>query len=214
MKVYVASSWRNNGQPLVVKALCEAGHEVYDFKNPEEDHHGFHWSDVGMSSYDRETNGPVPLEEYRAGIEHPIAIEGFSRDFDAMQWADACVLVLDCGRSAHLELGWFVGQGKPTCILFTNPDEVVPELMYRMVGGLAGTIDEAVGWVTQHDKAQWPQDLRVAINILMADATKSMSAVMVREAMSERWPGAWPLVSWLDIHDEMTAMYGSAGEGS
>ena len=33
-KIYVASSWRNAFYPDVVKALREAGHEVYDFRNP------------------------------------------------------------------------------------------------------------------------------------------------------------------------------------
>ena len=33
-RVYVASSWRNQYFPEVVKRLREAGHEVYDFRNP------------------------------------------------------------------------------------------------------------------------------------------------------------------------------------
>lgn len=34
MKIYVASSWRNQYQPEVVATLRAVGHEVYDFKNP------------------------------------------------------------------------------------------------------------------------------------------------------------------------------------
>ena len=33
-KIYVASSWRNEYYPEVVEKLREAGHEVYDFRNP------------------------------------------------------------------------------------------------------------------------------------------------------------------------------------
>lgn len=33
-RIYVASSWRNNVQPLVVQTLRVAGLDVYDFKNP------------------------------------------------------------------------------------------------------------------------------------------------------------------------------------
>ena len=33
-KIYVASSWRNEYYPEVVRQLREAGHEVYDFRNP------------------------------------------------------------------------------------------------------------------------------------------------------------------------------------
>ena len=33
-KIYVASSWRNEYYPEVVEKLREAGHEMYDFRNP------------------------------------------------------------------------------------------------------------------------------------------------------------------------------------
>ena len=36
MKIYVASSWRNERHPGVVELLRIAGHEVYDFRNPED----------------------------------------------------------------------------------------------------------------------------------------------------------------------------------
>lgn len=34
-KVYVASSWQNEYQQLIVSFLRRKGHEVYDFMNPE-----------------------------------------------------------------------------------------------------------------------------------------------------------------------------------
>ena len=37
MHIYVASSWRNTYYPEVVQALRDAGHEVYDFRNPPTD---------------------------------------------------------------------------------------------------------------------------------------------------------------------------------
>jgi len=45
-RIYVASSWRNPYQPEVVAALRKAGHEVYDFRNPEDNPGGFHWADT------------------------------------------------------------------------------------------------------------------------------------------------------------------------
>lgn len=36
MRIYVASSWRNTHQPEVVAKLRELGHEVYDFREPED----------------------------------------------------------------------------------------------------------------------------------------------------------------------------------
>jgi hypothetical protein len=139
MKIYVASSWRNNYQPEVVAALRAAGHAVYDFKNPSEDWHGFHWSAIqeGWESW--------TFEEYMQALEHDLAIKGFSSDMDAMKWADACVLVLPCGRSAHLELGWFVGQGKKTCILH-HGDMLEPELMSKMCDAQFDDLKDVVDW--------------------------------------------------------------------
>jgi hypothetical protein len=63
-------------------------------------------------------------------LAHPIAEAGFKNDMDALRDCDGCVLVLPCGRSAHLELGWAVGAGKRTCVLEPEPCEA--ELMYAM----------------------------------------------------------------------------------
>ena len=46
-----------------------------------------------------------------------------------MRWADACVLLLPCGASAHLEAGWFSGAGKPVAVV--APEIREPELMYK-----------------------------------------------------------------------------------
>ena len=48
MKIYVASSWRNEHQQRVVKLLEEKGHEVYDFKHPNGDNNGFSWGEVDI----------------------------------------------------------------------------------------------------------------------------------------------------------------------
>lgn len=106
MKVYVASSWRNEHQQGVVKLLRDAGHEVYDF--------------------------------------HERAVRGFNTDFEAMKTADACVLVMPCGRSAHLEAGWFIGQHKPTVILIPEDTAFEPELMYAMAYAVCGTVPDVI----------------------------------------------------------------------
>ena len=134
MKIYVASSWRCAAQPRVVIALREAGHEVYDFRNPTEDNQGFHWSEIDP---DWQNWNPA---RYRSALRHRVAEQGFRYDFDAMHWAYDCVLVLPSGRSAHLEAGWFVGQGKPLHILTLEKCE--PELMYKMATSLCLDINE------------------------------------------------------------------------
>ena len=138
-RIYVASSWRCADQPFVVEVLRTLGHEVYDFRNPP-NKTGFAWSEIDPAWLGWD------IDTYRELLDHQRAVEGFASDFDAMQWADTFVLVLPCGRSAHLELGWAVGQGKRTAILLSQ-DKFEPELMYRMVDKLATSIGELLTWV-------------------------------------------------------------------
>lgn len=137
MKIYVASSWRNQKQPEVVKALREAGHEVYDFRNPEPGNHGFQWSEI-----DPNWQQWSP-EQFREALHHSVAEKGFILDFDALRDCDAAVLVMPCGRSAHLELGFAVGAGKPTAILLSDAE---PELMYKMTWARCVNLEELLTW--------------------------------------------------------------------
>lgn len=134
--VYVASSWRNDTQPLVVRLLREAGFRVYDFKDPTNDKGAFRWSDLGIEPPEGWT--PEHCIEF---LEHPRAYEGFRQDFDAMQAADACVLVLPAGRSANLESGWFVGKGRPLIVL---KDHGTPDLMYKMAAAIVPRVEQIV----------------------------------------------------------------------
>src|SRR5690606_12335118 len=103
---YVASYWRNEIQPAVVRVLREACHEVYDFRYPRPGDHGFHWSEI-----DPEWKSWSP-EQFGNSLDHHVVRNAFRSAMTALERCDACVLVLPCGRSAHLELGWAVGAGK------------------------------------------------------------------------------------------------------
>lgn len=124
MKIYIASSWRNRERVNEVDGLLKSrGHETFNFTNPGEHSalpYGFHWTEI-----DHKWKEWTPAE-YRDALKHEIALAGLSQDFNAMQWADACVAVQPFGRSASLELGWFIGQGKPAVVIL---DDGEPELM-------------------------------------------------------------------------------------
>ena len=136
-RIYLASSWRNPYQPAAVEALTQAGHEVYDFRNPPNGVKGFAWSDI-----DPEWTG-WKAEQYRGLLTtHPIAARGYLTDFRGMEWADTCVLLLPCGRSAHLEGGWFAGRGKRLIIWTRDGEE--PELMALMANAICVDIDEVL----------------------------------------------------------------------
>ena len=136
MKIYVASSWRNEYQPAIVVLLRKAGHEVYDFRSPIEGNGGFHWSDIDKDWLQWEP------QQYKKALSHPIAEAGFKSDFDAMKWADACVMVLPCGRSANTEAGWMKGAGKKVFVFIPIPQE--PELMYKIYDDIITDYHELV----------------------------------------------------------------------
>jgi hypothetical protein len=177
MKVYVASSWRNAFQRYVVNRLREAGHNVYDFRNPAPNQKGFSWSEIDPKW--KTWTGKRFIEV----LDHPLAREGFRHDITALDECDACVLVLPCGASAHLELGEANGAKKKTAVLFPDPllvqvilseDQdgtitlgkpsndrpmeyypaarhlnIEPELMYKMVGCVTDDLETVVEFLKE-----------------------------------------------------------------
>lgn len=134
-RIYLASSWRNEQQPDLVRQLRGWGHEVYDFRNPPHRDGGFAWSDIDKGWKDWSAHG------FREKLlNDPIASHGYLADYRAMEWADTVVCLLPCGRSAHLELGWAAGRGKRTVVVLADGCE--PELMYLMCGHLVVSPEE------------------------------------------------------------------------
>ena len=135
-RIYVASSWRNERQPEIVRALRSAGNQVYDFRNPPHGDSAFSWRDLDPDWQN------WSAEKYRALLStHPVASHGFISDLRGMMWAGTCVLVAPCGRSAHLELGWFCGVGKRTIVLLADGE---PELMLLLASNLCTTVREVI----------------------------------------------------------------------
>ena len=129
LRVYTASSWKNDRYPSVVRAIRGEGFQVYDFRNPEPDGGaGCHWTEI-----DAGWRGWTP-GRFRAALDHPLARRGFGSDYAGMDWADACALVLPSGRSSHTEAGWMKGRGKPTFVLLADGQE--PELTYKLFDGV------------------------------------------------------------------------------
>ena len=116
----------------------EAGHDVYDFRNPGPGDHGFGW---------RQCATPEQLKDPRAFrdevLAHPVAAAAFAKDMGALTRADATVLVLPCGRSAHLELGIATGALQTTIVLLDDPISE-PELMYLACNRMCVSIEEVV----------------------------------------------------------------------
>jgi len=124
-KIYLASSWRNPNQQRAVEILRNAGHGVYDFRNPVHGNVGFSWSEIDPDWLD------WTPQRFIEGLSSQIAVDGFSLDKAALDWCDTCILLLPCGRSAHLEVGYAIGKGKQTLIVLDN-ERFEPELMYLL----------------------------------------------------------------------------------
>lgn len=124
-RIYIASSWKNNFIDEAASFLMKSGHEVFDFRNPNgNSKYSFSWSNIdpNWKSWD--------MKQYQEGLKHPFAENGFKMDFEAMNWADVCLLILPSGRSAHTEAGWMKGVGKRVFVYSPKPEE--PELMYKI----------------------------------------------------------------------------------
>jgi hypothetical protein len=148
-RIYLASSWRNPYQAEVLAALRAAGHAVYDFKNPAPGISGFGWRQCGDPPPEVNEQGKMRPAEWRRVLNHPRAREGFALDYGrpapgdtplGMRWATVGVLLLPCGNSAHLELGWLIGSGLP-CFVYCPPEVewVEPELMHLLAHPTSGS---------------------------------------------------------------------------
>lgn len=108
MKIYMASSWKNE---KVVKAvtniLRETGFDVDNFTDNANGRFVFHYLEIGEI---HTLNAISFLKDERAQ-------KAFQEDKKWLDWADVVVLVLPAGRSAHLEAGYIKGQGKHLVIL-------------------------------------------------------------------------------------------------
>jgi len=137
VKIYVASSWRNEFQPGVVESLRSQGHDVYDFRGEE----GFSWREV-----DENWINWTP-EQYLKGLSHPCAERGFNRDMKALRWCEACVYVMPCGPSASMEMGWAKGAGK--LVVAYIPGLREPDLMVKMADFVTTEMNRVIAYLTE-----------------------------------------------------------------
>jgi nucleoside 2-deoxyribosyltransferase len=103
--------------------------------HPKPGQPGFSWGDIAKAwRY-------WSPQRFINALASATAFQGYSQDKEALDWCDTCVLLLPCGRSAHLEAGYAIGQGKPTLIVL-DEDKFEPELMYLLAGKVVPHIDQ------------------------------------------------------------------------
>lgn len=125
MRIYIASSWRNQYYPQILDLLRDERHEVYDFKDEKT---RFYWGDLDPEW------GTWTQAQWFEAMKDSLAQRGFNADLGALTNCHVCVIVNPCNKSAHLEGGFAKGLGKR--LIIYSPEEMEPELMYCMADHL------------------------------------------------------------------------------
>jgi len=126
MKIYIASSWKNEFQvKALAKMLRNDGHEVDAFCEKHKGRYVFHFSELGDMTF---INAITFLQDERSQ-------KAFKEDKKWIDWAETIILLLPAGKSSHLEAGYAKGQGKKLYIVGSFPDGEF-DVMYGFADGL------------------------------------------------------------------------------
>lgn len=132
--IYLIGSLRNPQVPIIAQQLRAEGYEVFD-----------DWYAAGPEADDK-------WREYEQGRgrSYTEALDGlaarhvFSFDFEHLHQCQSAVLVLPAGKSAHLELGFTIGAGRPGYVLLDTPDrwDVMYKFATAVVTSMEGLLHE------------------------------------------------------------------------
>ena len=107
MKIYIASSWKNEQIVwTLAQELRHKGHEVDAFVDSSSGRYVFHFSEIGNL---KELNAINFLKDERSQ-------KAFKEDKKWLDWCECCLLLLPAGNSSHLEAGYAKGQNKKLVI--------------------------------------------------------------------------------------------------
>ena len=124
-KLYLIGSLRNEAIPPLGNALRSLGFEVFDdwfAPGPE--------ADDFWQKYEKGRG-----RSYGDALQGHAGKHVFEFDKGHIESSDLCVLALPAGKSGHLELGYFLGKGKPGYILFPEEPERW-DVMYQFATGV------------------------------------------------------------------------------
>lgn len=113
-QIYLIGSLKNENVPKIGIILREIGFRVFDdwfAPGPEADDFWRKFEKLRGSSYKQALNNPAAKHIFEFDKKH-------------IDESDIGVLVMPCGKSGHLELGYMLGQGKKCFIYFpSEPDK-------------------------------------------------------------------------------------------
>jgi len=128
--VYLAGSLRNPAIPEISRSLGQTFDVFSEWyaAGPEADDH---WKSYHQSMG----------HSYSEALRKPSSINTFWFDRRNMENSRSMVLVLPAGKSGHLELGYFVGLGRPGFILLEEEDGRW-DVMYQFATGVTHDLDD------------------------------------------------------------------------
>ncbi len=130
MKIYIATSWKlEKIAKMLAEKLREAGHEVDCFCDPSTGRFVFSWDEIPDVKENPQAYDAIDM------MKDPRTQRAFKEDKGFIDWAEAVVMILPCGRSAHLEAGYAKGCGKKLFIWGEFPKGQW-EVMYGFADGM------------------------------------------------------------------------------
>ena len=140
VKIYLIGSLRNPQVPILATKLRTAtGFDVFD-----DWHAAGPTADDSWQHYEQQERGHT----YQEALAGHAADHVFEYDKLHLDHSDAAVLVLPAGKSAHLEFGYIIGQGKPGWILMDGEPERF-DVMYRFANRVCYTVEELITCLTK-----------------------------------------------------------------
>ncbi len=133
MKIYIASSWKNQEAVFwLANSLENYGFEVDAFCRSTDKRFAFHWSEM--------VDDEIDLLKYDAlsFLNDAKVQRAYNEDKKWLDWADTVIMLMPCGRSSHLEGGYGKGQGKHL-FLFGEFPKGEFDVMYALADGLFRT---------------------------------------------------------------------------
>lgn len=141
MKIYLASSWKNSEQ---LNALA------YDLRGHIHLVDCFCDSASGRHVFSFDKLGDISLMNNLTIREEDKVKEGFKMDKSYLDWCDCCVMLLPCGKSAHLEAGYAKGSGKELIIFSPGgfPFGDI-DVMYGFADFITNSYDDLVDYLAK-----------------------------------------------------------------
>lgn len=148
--------WREIDVPLEVRSPWSAGELARQLAEAERGGYDISGDPFVMKCAERHDWRDWKFSDFKWVLDQPPAQQAFMNDLDALRWADTLIMLLPCGLSAHMELGWAAGRPGCRTAVLADPNDGQPfrhwrgeqaELMYLLADEICLTVDDCLAWL-------------------------------------------------------------------